>query len=266
MMSESRETHKENKLTCLFDGCRLITNNLTAILAHALQAHGVTTEDLQKQEHFEQDGNHYYGLPNGFLWMYSEPLVIPNDANADEVRKIVNDSLPPEQRMAARNFHTKEVGLIDAVKLMLPNATVVEFKSDGPIPDDELGRLLSTYGDVDAVNDGVLLDISAYDLQLAGKPVNRMTANFYASFTEASDEVLATKSGKDSLKDASPAAVKAAHNVAFQWTMQQALKTATPTEHGREDTFYSMQFTPGQTVWVVPNEVGGYTLMFPQDY
>ena len=109
--------------------------------------------------------------------------------------------------------------------------------------------VIYSYGDKDALEDGVLVDISSVgiEMKLGGKPVNRMTGN-----------LLSKVCGKD--KDGN-------YEIDKMHTMiYLAIGSAVDSEG---DGYLFVGEMPGfreSDVWFVMNEVGGYTLMTPEDY
>ena len=102
------------------------------------------------------------------------------------------------------------------------------------------GPVVFRYTDAQAVEDGVLVDVSAMNLRFQGKPLNRVTRAVWDELlpfarvlvpdddTEAMREMLATKLGTAGLRDD------------------------------------IVQVPPGY--WLMENEVQGWTLMKPEDY
>ena len=102
-------------------------------------------------------------------------------------------------------------------------------------------EIISMYTDDQAVSDGVLADISSFNIFLDGKPVNRITGYLY-------DELMRSVC-HDTQK------------------LRSVLKTklslaAMPKDDPQDGYFYLVPLN----LWAVRNEVGGYTLMFPEDY
>ena len=127
------------------------------------------------------------------------------------------------------------------------------------------GEPISVYTDADAINDGVLVDITSLNLAFESKPINRMTGNlFWAKRPDCpmnerpdypmNDEQLAElfKEGESSDDDPVNFDLKA-----FARELAEALKQA--KGEGRLRTI-------PPDMWLVENEVQGWTLMLPSDY
>jgi len=112
--------------------------------------------------------------------------------------------------------------------------------------EDFFGPPISTYTDEQAVEDGVLVDISRMGLRLAGKPVNRMTAHFYGALSEFTNEAL-------------PGLPTMAQ------ILRTKLKFATQGEPS-DGYLFVLPGGGGDAIWAVRNELGGYTVMFASDY
>jgi len=102
-------------------------------------------------------------------------------------------------------------------------------------------QIISVYTDEQAIEDGVLADITSFRLSLNEKPVNRITGHLY-------DELMKY----------------ATHN---RKELRSILKTklglaAMPKDDPQDGYFYLVP----PNLWVVLNEVEGYTMMFPEDY
>jgi len=96
------------------------------------------------------------------------------------------------------------------------------------------GEVISVYTDADALEDGVLVDISALNVSFRGMPINRMTGHLWADFQQL---------GLDN--DAIARAIKTKCEMASCgggiWTLPPKL-------------------------WLIENEVNGWTMMLPSDY
>ena len=110
--------------------------------------------------------------------------------------------------------------------------------------DDEFwGPPIFEYTDKQAVDDGVLVDISGLGLTLNGKSINRMTGTLHG---ELEPFVKAEAARFDGNENAALASI---------------LRTKLEMRTGDEGMYV---VPPG--LWVMPNEVGGYTFMKPEDY
>ena len=107
-----------------------------------------------------------------------------------------------------------------------------------PEPDDTLreifGPPIDVYTDAQALGDGVLVDIGPLAVHFHGRPVNRMTGGLWGDFK--------------------PFALDGA---ALARTLRVKLRYA----FFRGDIW---QVPPG--LWLIENEIGGWTLMRPEDY
>lgn len=106
-------------------------------------------------------------------------------------------------------------------------------------PDDIFGEPIYVYTDGQAVQDGLLVAIAG-----PGR-VNRVTRAVFDHFTEP----MGTSPITDPVTDIS--------------TLMDAVRTILEAELNdgwRIGTYRD------KTLWLVPNEVNGFTLMFPEDY
>jgi len=114
---------------------------------------------------------------------------------------------------------------------------------------DPFGEVISTYTDKEALDDGILVDLGER-VSFRGFPVNRMTRHLFddlGPFAEAEAPL-------------------------FQSNVNRALASILETK------CTSAQGDPGNTgevgdiytippkLWLVRNEVGGWTVMYPEDY
>lgn len=127
--------------------------------------------------------------------------------------------------------------------------------------ENEVFNVVSEYSDKEAVEDGLIHDVSKLANQpivLNGKPVNRVTNTVMGEFSRA---VEAVPTDKPHLNQ----------NVLTAVTiyMLQSL-TAIATDADGDGFMYVVKSGEVQgvqnTFWFVANEVGGYTLMRPEDY
>ena len=103
--------------------------------------------------------------------------------------------------------------------------------------DDLFGPPIYTYTDTQAVEDGVLVPVAGED------GVNRVTRAVFAHFAQPmgnpSSKVLDVTPLMDAIR---------------------AMLTIEPEKGWRIGTYQ------GKKLWLIPNEVKGLTLMFPEDY
>jgi hypothetical protein len=116
-------------------------------------------------------------------------------------------------------------------------------------PQSFFGEVIYAYTDQMALDDGVLIDISSLSLVFEGKPINRITATLYWDM-----QPYYPISGFD--QNADPQAINFDME-AFARAINTKLALA--TGHG-----YLRVLPPD--IWLVENEVNGWTLMFPSDY
>ena len=118
------------------------------------------------------------------------------------------------------------------------------------------GEPISVYTDSDALLDGTLVDISPLKLTFESKPVNRITGNLFWAVQPdypLSDEQL-EKLFADCDDEEEP--INFDHQ-AFAQDFEQRLKQVTGEGRIRK-------IKPD--IWLVENELGGWTLMNPSDY
>jgi hypothetical protein len=128
--------------------------------------------------------------------------------------------------------------------------------TDNPLT-EFFGDTIFAYTDADALRDGELVDISSLNLTFEHKPVNRMTANlFWAKRPHylMNDEQLAELFAECAEDEDDPINFDMQ---AFGRDIAKNLRQA--TGDGR------IRNLPPD-VWLVENEVQGWTLMYPSDY
>lgn len=111
-------------------------------------------------------------------------------------------------------------------------------------PDGFFGEVISVYTDAEALADGTLIDIAPLGLSFREMPVNRMTCGLWVEFLPFCGR---TRDGIEPEMD--PQALKR--------TMETKLKLA---------RFSGGIWTLPPKLWLIENEVGGWTAMRPQDY
>ena len=114
-------------------------------------------------------------------------------------------------------------------------------------------NVVSTYSDEQAVEDGVLVSVEGLVrvhglYRPSGRRINRVTRAVFAYFT-----------GK--LADESAPVVELILRLQPLIEAIRAMIAISPDEDGWVTGQYQ-----GKKLWLVPNEVGGLTLMFPEDY
>ena len=103
-------------------------------------------------------------------------------------------------------------------------------------------EIISTYTDQQALEDGVLVDLTPARASFRGQPVNRMTRNLWEEF-------------KPFL---TVAEVMHLTEIAY---LGKVLKTKLALAYFKGDIW---QVPPG--LWLMENELGGWTIMRPEDY
>ena len=105
---------------------------------------------------------------------------------------------------------------------------------------DEQSNVIVEYSDKQALEDGVLVSVPG-----EGK-VNRVTRAVFDHFTKPMGSTSAT----GEVMDITP----------LQDAIRAMLKVKPDEDAWRTGTY------EGKELWLVPNEVGGFTLLFPDDY
>lgn len=107
------------------------------------------------------------------------------------------------------------------------------------------GEPISIYTDADAQEDGILVDVADLGVKFNDKIINRLTVG----------ATLAT-----ALKEKQPATAK--NNLQF-------IADKSTFDGDGADSWGIFEANPklgNEKFWLVPNEVGGYTLMLPDEY
>jgi hypothetical protein len=120
------------------------------------------------------------------------------------------------------------------------------------VRDDLLGEVISTYTDDDALDDGILVDLSQFtDVRFAGLPVNRTTRHLFDDLEPFAQEQAETLYNGNIGR-------------AFGSLLSQKIRFATgdPGNTGEIGDICSIP----PNLWLVRNEVGGWTAMYPEDY
>jgi hypothetical protein len=123
--------------------------------------------------------------------------------------------------------------------------------------DNIFGNPIFVYSDADAIEDGVIVDLSELGLVLAGLPVNRMTRTLWDKLIPFCHDPAgylkcAKKADCDETEHVSVPVLKC--------VLLTKIKLTVAT--GKDARVLKLP----PDIWVVQNEVGGYTLMFPSDY
>ena len=121
---------------------------------------------------------------------------------------------------------------------------------------DFFGEVIFAYTDADALNDGVLVDITSLRLAFEGKPINRITGNLF--WQEQPKYPLSEAQLAQELAECSDDEEPINFDLeAFGKAIAAHLPTAGGSDH--------LRTLPGP-IWLVENEVNGWTLMKPSDY
>ena len=118
-------------------------------------------------------------------------------------------------------------------------------------------EVISEYGDSQAVEDGVLIDISGRLDPHSDRIVNgaRATVGIFSTFCE-----LARKRS-----DVMPAEVDEVSRLACQLIYRAVMRKPADADGWRKTEARSDGASIGE-VWLIPNDNGSGTLMFPSDY
>jgi hypothetical protein len=122
---------------------------------------------------------------------------------------------------------------------------------------DIFGPPIDVYGDEDALEDGVIVDLSELGLVLADLPVNRMTRALWFSLIPFVHEA------QEYLKCEFKADCRVIEHVSIP-VLKSMLQTKIKLAVATGSDARILKIPPD--IWAVQNEVGGYTLMFPSDY
>jgi hypothetical protein len=110
-------------------------------------------------------------------------------------------------------------------------------------------EIIDQYTDADALADDLLIDLSPLKLTFRGKPINRITAGLWADFQPFFPII-----GRELEADEDDFDLKA-----FANCIRTKCRIVAPTARG------SIIVLPPK-IWLVENEVGGWTLMHPGEY
>lgn len=114
------------------------------------------------------------------------------------------------------------------------------------------GDPIYRYTDEDAVEDGILVDISALNVKFRGVPVNRMTRTLWEEF----QPFLIDHSEAEKMFD-----IKMPSK---EEQLTSILITKLKMARQSRDDDYLFVLPP--EIWLVKNETGGYSCMKPEDY
>lgn len=122
---------------------------------------------------------------------------------------------------------------------------------------DIFGPPITVYGDEEALDDGVIVDLSELKLVLAGLPVNRMTRTLWYALIPFVHEPA------DYLKCQYKADCRVIEHVSIP-VLKSMLLTKIKLAVATRGDARILKIPPD--IWAVQNEVGGYTLMLKEDY
>jgi hypothetical protein len=127
--------------------------------------------------------------------------------------------------------------------------------SDAPTSqslEEMFGEPIDVYTDTDALEDGTLVDLAQFtDIRFRGRPINRMTRHLYDDLEPFA------KSAADTLYDGN---LGSAFGCLFATRTRFA--EGDPGNRGEVGDIYTIP----PKLWLVRNEVGGWTAMYPEDY
>lgn len=130
--------------------------------------------------------------------------------------------------------------------------------------DDDF-KVVSEYHDQEAIDDGVIYDVSGIGnkpIVLNDKPINRISNSVMGEFTRAVDE-----SSKGILKSQPEFHTHVLHSVIIYMLQQLSIQAKDSNGDGFMYVVKTNEVDqPQNAYWLVANEVGGYTLMRPEDY
>jgi hypothetical protein len=106
------------------------------------------------------------------------------------------------------------------------------------------GEPISIYTDADALQDGTLIDVSDLGIQFQGMPINRFTRAVWFDWR------------KEFQRDELTLPKNALHHH-LRAELQAALQSA---------IYQGDIWTLPERLWLIENEVAGWTLMRPEDY
>ena len=109
---------------------------------------------------------------------------------------------------------------------------------------DFWGEIISTYTDADAMEDGVLIDVSNLRVRFNGKIISRVTTGA-ALVLQINDPDSAVRL------------------ITLQHVAEHAEKDREEDAWG---IFQSDIRFGGENLWLIPNEMDGYTLLLPSEY
>jgi hypothetical protein len=120
-----------------------------------------------------------------------------------------------------------------------------------PNEDEFWGEPIDIYSDAEALDDGVLVDLTQFrPILFQGLPINRMTSHLFEDLRPFAESCVPDCDGDFGKSLASILQAK----VSFA--------QGDPGNTGNIGDIYKLP----PNLWLVRNEVGGWTAMFPEDY
>ena len=113
--------------------------------------------------------------------------------------------------------------------------------------------VIDSYGDAQALADGVLVDVSPFKVEIKGVPVTRMTTTIFARMTEAVKQVEA-----ESAQMKVPFVLAVAER---NWMVSQIKQAVI-----KGDILQVPRTPTSGAIWIMENEGGGFTFLSPHDY
>ena len=116
--------------------------------------------------------------------------------------------------------------------------------------EEMFGEPIDVYTDTDAIEDGTLVDLAQFtDIRFRGRPINRMTRPLFEQFKPILD---------DEEGDAKKFGLR------LKWIFRTKLTFAQGSA-GNAGIVGDIYTIP-PNLWLVLNETGGWTAMYPEDY
>ena len=106
------------------------------------------------------------------------------------------------------------------------------------------GEPISVYTDADALSEGVLIDVTDLGIHFGGRPINRFTRSVWFAWRDEFQPI-----GRTLPKNA------------LHHHLRAKLQAALPAAVYKGDIW-----TLSDRLWLIENEVEGWTLMKPEDY
>jgi len=123
---------------------------------------------------------------------------------------------------------------------------MTNLPQEGTSPDGMFGKPISEYSDEHALEDGVLVDLTQFTkLRFHRLPINRMTRHLFEAFGPELDNEEERKR----------------FGYYLRWVFRVKFGFAQPSPEGVGDIWW---LPPN--IWLVLNDVGGWTAMYPEDY